>query len=284
MKQVRQANKICINRVAGSLKDARFYVALLLFFVMIFSMVSPIRDMALQTGYRSAPWVFPFVVQNYFIQMIVMLGFVLLFCDAPFQTEESPYMIVRTGRRVWLSGQIMYIVCISFVFTFAIVLVTVLPLLPYIYVKNEWGRLLGTLAQTDAAVMMGTIKLDYSLQLNYTPVAAIGSAFGLVWLNGILAGVLIMFFNLILKRIAGTIAGGILAFMPYVAIGFSNLRIIRYFAPPSWMNIMAFQAGQVSYLPGAGYCIGFIAVLIIVLIIGCDFVFMRKTIEVNPSI
>ena len=31
MKQVRQANKICINRVAGSLKDARFYVALLLF-------------------------------------------------------------------------------------------------------------------------------------------------------------------------------------------------------------------------------------------------------------
>ena len=74
MKQVRQANKICINRVAGSLKDARFYVALLLFFVMIFSMVSPIRDMALQTGYRSAPWVFPFVVQNYFIQMIVMLS------------------------------------------------------------------------------------------------------------------------------------------------------------------------------------------------------------------
>lgn len=284
MKQIRQVQMICMNRITEMLKSARFYVAILLFFVMIYSMVSPIRIMALQTGYRSAPWIFPYLVQNYFIQMIIMLGFVLLFCDAPFLTEESPYMIVRTGRKVWLIGQIIYIILISFLFTLGLMIVTVIPLLPYIYVKNEWGKLLGTLSQTDAAAILGTIKLDYSLQLNYTPMAAMGVSFGMVWLNGILAGELIMFFNLILKRIAGTIAGGILAFMPYVAVNFSDLRMIRYFSPPSWINIMSFQIGEVSYLPGAGYCIGFILILLILLIIGSVFVFMKKTIEVNSTI
>ena len=37
--------------------------------------------------------------------MMLFLGVVLLFCDAPFIEDEQPYIMLRSGRRICSSGK-----------------------------------------------------------------------------------------------------------------------------------------------------------------------------------
>lgn len=95
------------------------------------------------------------------VVLIASLGALLLFCDAPFIDSEQPYIVLRSGRKKWVAGQIAYIAISSALFTLFLYLLTLLLLLPWLEFSTEWGKAIGTLAQTTTGYDLGiTITFD----------------------------------------------------------------------------------------------------------------------------
>lgn len=262
MRNVKQILLICINNIKRSLINPRIYLSYLLVFTLIKQLTDTIRTFSVQMEINTAPWIYPCLVQKYYIQMILILGIVLLFCDAPFMNESTPFLLIRSGRRNWLLGQIAYIISMSFIYFAVIVLLSVILLFPQVDCQLGWGKILGTLAQTDASPLI----LDYRMQIIYTPIAAMGYSFLISWLVGIITGLLILVLNLYFKHFLGPMVGATIAFLPYFAINFSSLYNIFYVSPASWMDITLWTGDKTSKLPSREYIIAFIGITLVALV------------------
>lgn len=63
----------------------------------------------------------------------------LLFADMPNLSTEVPYFMVRTDRKVWILGQILYLILASFIFIFFIFVSTILLSAERAYPANMWS-------------------------------------------------------------------------------------------------------------------------------------------------
>ncbi|MFR9207702.1 MAG: hypothetical protein ACLVKR_05040 [Lachnospiraceae bacterium] len=80
-----------IRKWTGNLKVILLAVYMMLNVVYC---VLPILRFANDVGIGVCPYLFPFMSSDLFMQVSIMLGAVLLFCDAPFIDESAPYVIL----------------------------------------------------------------------------------------------------------------------------------------------------------------------------------------------
>lgn len=273
------------NQILGVLGDnlrrllinPRFYISLILVTILMHQIIGPIRIFCSETGISITPWIFPHVVQWYFIQNIILIGVVLLFCDAPFFNEGTPFLIMRSGRGNWIKAQLLYVMAASFICCFSLLLISILLTAPYIDFSLEWGKIINTLAQTDASNQIGTVKLDYKILQLYHPVQATALSFFISWLVVSFTGILMLTANLFGRRIIGAVLGTALSFTPYFAMTFTNLYIGYYVSPPTWMDITLLADTGYSSYPSASYIFSFLVIGIIVLSL-ISYLRMRKKI------
>lgn len=112
--------------------------------------------------------------------MMLFLGVVLLFCDAPFIEDEQPYIMLRSGRRIWFIGQMLYIVVASVLYLIVLYFISVLVLLPHIEWSAEWGKLLSTFSQTSAAGAKNGISIPFArvITARFDPIPAVFAVCG----------------------------------------------------------------------------------------------------------
>lgn len=135
--------------------NPRLYILLLMEVLYLHSRLSPVGELCARTGYKVTPYLLPFLLDEGSAVMMLFLGVVLLFCDAPFIEDEQPYIMLRSGRRIWFIGQMLYIVVASVLYLIVLYFISVLVLLPHIEWSAEWGKLLSTFSQTSAAGQNG---------------------------------------------------------------------------------------------------------------------------------
>jgi hypothetical protein len=210
---------------------------------------------------------------------LTMVAVVLLFCDAPFINSSTPYECIRAGKKRWVGAQLADVGVASLLFVVFLVLVSVLCLLPHLDFANEWGRVLYTLAQTNAGAEYRGMPIWYSVMFRYSPLAAMGLASLILYLQTALVGLVIFTLNLVTKRGVGVVAGLLLAFMPAVA-QIVYVPRVYYFAPTAWANLAVLDMSGTSGLPSLGYALGVLAGLIAALTIVVLLVHRRKEIEV----
>ena len=204
----------------------------------------------------------------YYIQNIIVLGAVLIFCDAPFIKNNTSYVMIRMGRNKWFASQILYIMVMSAVYIGLLYLISILLLLPYVGPETGWGKIIGTLAQTDAAAQIGGVMLDYQMLLDYSPWEALSVTCGMSWMIISFTGLLIMFFNMFGNHYLGAAAGAMVSFTPYFARIFSDMYAGYYIAPPTWMSVTIFGRTGASPYPTIPYAVCFLASGIVLLIFG----------------
>lgn len=101
MKELRVA-KLDFLHWRGNPKYITAVIYLLLYsFYQLYSLFLYSKEL----GASIAPWVFPFFPCNGLNFLPIMLGFVLLVSDAPFRTRQQRFVMQRTGKRAWLTGQ-----------------------------------------------------------------------------------------------------------------------------------------------------------------------------------
>lgn len=262
--------------------NPRIYIILLGLFVYLYSRVVPIKEFCATFGYPITPHVFPFLMSDQFSVMLIMLGVVLLFCDAPFIENEQPYSIIRSGRKAWLFSQLLYIVLASAVYFIVVIFISIIVLLPNVEFSLGWGKVIGTFAQTNVAPNHGiSLNFDYYIMNSYTPVQAMLSSFLLAWLMGILLGVLMFTLNLCFSRAAGAIAASLLILLQMAVR--SEMNLFR-FSPVSWVSLSRVDIKGTTVFPSYPYILIISGIAILVLTAVSLVSIKNRDIEILKSI
>lgn len=156
--------KICYNQFRRTIFSPKFYVALLIGVVMQIVAIMPLLEFSERID--SPLNVFEaFIYFNCddYTASTAFLAVFLLASDIPFTNAHESYTLVRTTRSQWLSGKIMYIICVCLMYYFLISIFGMLYTIGSVYAKNDWSYPISLLIK-DTSLVLST---EYSVYFLY---------------------------------------------------------------------------------------------------------------------
>lgn len=282
-KKMRACLSITQNNLYKWVLNPRIYLVAVLLGAYFHSRIFPILQFCDYYQVGISPFLFPFFLSDDHVVLIVTLGAMLLFCDAPFIDLEQPYIVLRSGRKTWVWGQILYLAVASFLYTIFTFLMTLLLLLPKLELQFDWGKVIGTLVQTTTGSEFGiSIPFDRYVYFGYSPMGATGISLLLCFSVVLFLGVLMFYLNLRVNRMVGTIASGLLILWQLVIR--KTATVFVRLSPVSWMKLGQIDLdGSTLYPPLSYVMIGLYAMILIFCILSV--LRIRKTnIDVLKSV
>ena len=230
-----------------------------------------------------SPWIYPFLSTHNYVKLLFFFPLVLLFCNAPFIDDNQPYVFVRSGRSAWCAGQVLYIILATGAYFAVLILCTFLLHFPHMAYDADWGKVIGTLAATNAYQQLNhPVFVSSHIVTYFTPPVAMWYTFLLSWLAGVFLGLVIYCINSLSRtRSLGVFAAAF--FLIWDAVCRTNYKLIR-FSPVSWCNLDTIDIGGVTSYPSIQFILTGYAVLLAALIALTFFITRRQTIDVMPQI
>ena len=259
---------ICIYNLKKWPSNARIYLVFFSVFLYLHSILLPISDFCLKSGYSITPYLFPFIMSDSNSVLLFTLGIVLLLCDAPFIEEDQPYIILRSGRKLWTLGQMLYMCLATFLYFAFIIIMSLIILLPYLEFSLDWGKVIGTFAQTSVAPQHNiTIPFSFYIFNSYKPLAALSISFLNCWLVSFVLGLLMFLLNLNFSRFVGILISSILIFWQVVVTktwtGFTK------YSPVTWLSLSRIDTTSSTLYPTLQYIYIVIIISILILVALC---------------
>ena len=262
MNLIKSSIRVCMQKFRLSLTDIRVWMALVIVAIFIFTYEKDIFDYAQGINAEVTPWLFPFLNGQKFIRIILLLGPVLFFCNAPFVNSSNIYTVIRAGRNTLTIGNIIYIILFSILYYIFIIIFSILPFVFNIDWSFEWGTALGTLSMYPSenviAIISGKITTFFS------PLQAMFFTFLLSFICSVFLGLLIYAINSITKtRFMGTVTAVFLILCEPLSRNFIKLM---WFSPVSWSNIDYLSISSIDNLPTFEFAIISYTTIIVALI------------------
>lgn len=281
MSETRQIVHCCLIRFSKLIQNTRMYTVMIFISIYLYSVIAPVRSFASVIGYPCAPWLYPFLMADSTTLIYVMLGCIVIFSDAPFVDEQQPYVIMRTGKRIWFAGQMYYICFVSFIYFFYILIISILLLIPNLSYSQNWGKIIGTLVRTNAGEQIGVYGMNLipKILLTYTPLQAVGCCFLLSWFLGMLIGFTLFFCNMLFNKIVGAIVVNACVLLAAFTYDVGGERIF-YISPFSWVNLSKIDVTGTSVMPSFVYALTCVMSLCFLFILVCGFIFRKRDVTV----
>lgn len=249
--------------------NQRILLIFLLVAVFVFSNLQGVLDFSKDVGIPVTPWSFSHITSDYICQLVIMVGAVALFCDAPFNSEIQKYILPRVGYFAWATGQCLYIVVLSICYILMILILSVISLLPNLEFQNGWGKVWGTLARTMAIRQYGIqFIIDDYLIGAYTPMQATMLSFLLSLACCIWLGLLTYFLNYISDAYVGTFISAGFVLMD-ITVANEWLPCFYKISPVTLAQLQALKGNNSLYQVELEYALWFFGVTIVCLIVGC---------------
>lgn len=269
MRFIKQSFRICLHNFRKWTTDYRIWILGILLLILVHENTRNLSDISANLGIKSTLWSFPFLYAQYHMKLIFTLPLLILFCNAPYADKNTLLVLARSGRGAWIAGQLLYIVISSAVYYLFLFLCTVLLALPSAEWTAEWGKLIYTLAYTDAAGAAGHhfIQVSGFVITYFTPLQAVWFTFLLSWLSAVMLGLIVCGFNVLTntKYIGCAASGIVIVFSCFVSV-FGGDRLLPY-SPVSWNTLNQIDVGGFTDSPSFYYCIGVYLVILTGLII-----------------
>lgn len=211
--KLRQVCSVVRYNFRGFWKNPKIILTFLLGFVLCYLLSS--RVMVVIEAYGTPvqltePFLWTFGDASSILLSSVLL--LLLFSDLPQMSSATPYYLYRTTKKVWLLGQMAYVVCAAALYTVFLFLATVLLCMKHSYIGNIWS---------DTAAMLAYSKLGEELSVpstvkvmeSITPYGCMAQVLLLLFLYILCLSFLILAGNLVFGANRGMILG--LAFCLY---------------------------------------------------------------------
>ena len=253
MDNIRMSAYVCRVALRKAFRTPKTYIAVLWVLFIFLPVTQNLKYFCASIGMKSSPWLFPFMTNDDSIQMFIILGALLLFCDAPFLNQNGMWQIMRAGRKNWFWGNISYIWGISLIYTLVLSVLPVLLVWPQVEMMPGWGKVLGSIAQTSAASQAGIAVVDYSVMVYFTPIQAMLLTVLAVWLNTVLVGMVNYSLNLIVKNGLGAVVSVVIGLSPLLFNKLIQYYIGYYLSPPMWMALNNYNLDSYGYRPGMTY-------------------------------
>lgn len=277
--------RICMQNIRKWGSNARVKMCLVLAVLFVFTYTSGLRMLASNLHTDMHPWIFPFLFTHQYKKVTFMLPLLFIFCDAPFIDANQTYVILRTNRRSWSVGQLLYIIIGSFLYSLVLLASTIICNIGYIKWGMTWGTVLGTAGPggglTALKQSMSTVYVSNIIIRYYTPLQAMFFAFLLMWMSFIIIGLIVYVMNVLTRtQMAGTLMAGFLILMSVVADIRSQLTFL---SPISWNSLNKIDVAHTTSFPGIGFVLLVYSIMISVLIIMAVFLGKRQEIIVKEE-
>lgn len=212
----------------------RMYMVAILATLFVSTPVSGVRSFAIEQGLSVSNWFFPLIFQQGMILLFLYFCVILMFCNAPFIDKQQMFVLLRSGKRNWFLGQLLYIALSSIIYFVYLFILTIVEFIPYVGFSGKWESVFVHLGQhTEVGVML----ISGDVISHYTPLQASLIAFLVNVLLGIMLGELIFLVNLYKNRGYGTgVALAVVLFsymLEYMVFG-SKMSFV---SPVAWADI-----------------------------------------------
>ncbi|WP_230399519.1 hypothetical protein [Novisyntrophococcus fermenticellae] len=192
-------------------------------------MMSPVREFSKAMNQGISLWMFPVLMNDMIVSFITFSLWCIMVCEAPFKNEGYLYLVGRAGKENWVLGEILFLVLFSGVFTFGLVLSTFIFSLPRLDFTLNWGKVIGTLAYTDASTEFSIpFSFPISMMSNAAPLKTMLLSILLVWWVAFLLSAFIFTINLVFKTKLGVAFSCFLVFFDLTIYNIMDLQIGRY--------------------------------------------------------
>lgn len=230
------------------LTSGRFYAALIFIIFFLDIYIAPIRIFCRTVGEKISPFLYPCLITDNSLLLLLLLSFLFLIADVPFMDHSVKYIMIRSGKKAWLKGQMNYLLAVSIFFMVFIYAGSILLCLPYLQIMGGWGRIIGTLAQTNAGVSFSiNIFPSYAMMLDYTPVEAVLITMAAGILVVYLFCLVLFWISLYFSRMVGMciVTGEILIVTTAWRLGKWGI----YVFPVTWMQLTTVTKNKVEDRP-----------------------------------
>lgn len=240
-------------------------------------------DIAAYLGIPMSLCIFPFFVGMPMDTSSFGAMAMILYSEAPFSDHHAPFMIIRTGRRNWVIGQILYVLLSSLVYTLVAVLLSFVVLLPNVELNFDWGRVIWTMVQNpnllDELGVRDITWPDLDVVRAISGQKALLLSILFYWLVTVFLGMIMLFFNVISKKGVGLVLAGVFIGLSYFSASFGALvfgSAIKWFSPVCWRYIGNLGLNSNSNLPPVWYAFTILVVLILAMAVGSVVAFCKK--------
>ena len=145
--------------------------------------------------------------------LIVSLLLLLLFADMPNLSNDVPLFLVRIDRKIWMLGQILYLILATFLFLCFILFSTCLLAASRAYPANLWSDTAAVLGYSNIGKEISIPSFVKVMELSF-PYETMLHIFGLMLGYSVLMASIILFFNLCRDN------GGMIAGIIFSGLGF----------------------------------------------------------------
>lgn len=269
MRKVAAAWRICAYQLRRLIMSYKSILFLMLFVVYALVFATPVADFAVSYNQKvNILGLLPVLTSDYLAQMVLMMGIVIMFSDAPFIDHNQVYIMMRCKRSVWAAGQILYIMTATLMFIIAALVISILTLVPHVSIDGLWGKVWQTLAHQG-----GDLQITVSARMvnQYTIIEALGYSTFLTWLAGFFIGSLMFLLNFITNTKVGLVAGGLLCLMNMAIYNSLFSYSLYSLSPLSLANLSVVDRYGMTYgyptLVYAGIAMIFVTIVITLMIL-----------------
>lgn len=196
-----------------------------------------------------------------YFRLIIQLGIILMFSNAPFRNENSLFCVMRTGFKKWCIGQILYIIFASLIYVFSLFLLTNLFCIQTLGYSFSWGKTFATLRLTTNFVYPITEKI----QLLYSPLEAFLHTVFLIFMLSVFFGLLIFMMSNLFGKASGLILSVSLVLLGLMPDFCSAPALIAKISPCSLTQISLLDKTGMTLYPSISYAYTVLGVLIVAL-------------------
>ena len=276
MQNIKCCSRIAIQNVKAWAQNYRMIMLLLLLYTSVSQFCSELNDFSAPIGEKTnilgvLPNMYSCGGSDYF-HIIIQLGIVLMFSNAPFKNGDSLYCVMRTGYTRWCVGQLIYIIAASFIYTASLFVLTNLCCIKTLGYSPKWGKTFSTLQMANGF----KFPLSSRIQIQYTPLEALLHSLMLIFMLSILFGLIIFFMASVFGRSSGvfvTVALVLLALVPNFT---QRPALVSKLSPCSLTQLNVVDKLGISSYPSLAYAYTVLGVLIIALFAGTIFVYSNK--------
>lgn len=168
MKKIRQAFSIAGYNFRLWRRNPRIVVTFSLTFILCFLLTDKAVRFAVEhntTLQLVETFIWSFGDSNSILLSSTML--VMLFADMPFLSAGTPFYLIRTDRKTWITGQVIYILAATGVYLLFVLLSTILLSMKYAFPGNMWSPTAAILGYTNAGERVAIPALVKTLEMSW---------------------------------------------------------------------------------------------------------------------
>lgn len=206
MKKLKQICSITAYNFRLWRANPRIIVTFALTFIMSFLLTDKAVRFAIDhntTMQMVESFIWSFGDSNSILLSSVLL--VLLFADMPFLSSGTPFYLVRTDRRTWITGQVVYILAATTIYLTFVLASTVILSIQQSFAANMWSPTAAILGYTNAGERVAIPALVKTLEMSW-PYQSMISIFGLMLGYTSVMVLLMLACNLRFGQVAGVVS------------------------------------------------------------------------------